>query len=121
MTDQFKRETVKNCYECTSYHNTFNKNREIASSGLCMRIGDCGGGTYAVLKNQTICLFGNPDVKLSLEEIKLRDEEQAEKHKSFLNHINKARAIIEKWPKWKQNLLSAMNTIPKYIGSGTSQ
>ncbi len=116
------KETAKKCYECVSYISLLNKNWGVASNGICDRVGDCGGGSYAVLKNQTTCLFGNPDIKLSLDEIKLRDKKQAEKSRDFLDYIKKASEIVKTWPKWKQNLLN--NIIPspkKYIRSGAPQ
>jgi len=98
-------EKAANCYECCSYANIFNKENQSSNTGLCFRVADCAGGAYSVRKEWKKCIFGNHDRKLSLEEIKTRDEKELKDHISFNQHLERASKIVESWPKWEQNIL----------------
>ncbi len=95
-------ELADNCYECASFVN-LGDGKSIY--GLCCRVADCCGPTYRVEKEQTKCVFGNSDEKLSLEEISARDKREFEKYESTQESFERARKIVEKWPRWKQEII----------------
>ena len=99
-----KYEKAKNCYECGSFINTYDKNNNSSETGLCIRIADCGGDSYYVRKNWKRCIFGNHGKKLLEEEIKIRDKNDFKRHVSFMEHLEHARKIVESWPEWKRNI-----------------
>jgi len=94
-------ELADRCYESVSFGNIGDGKSEY---GLCHRAGDCCGPTYAVEKGQTRCLFGNADRKLSIEEIRQRDERESEKYDSMQESFERARKIVASWPKWKREI-----------------
>lgn len=99
--DDLVYESADNCYECASFVNIRDGKTDY---GLCCRLDDCGGEPYVVRKKQKRCIFGSPDKKLSLEEIRQRDKDELKNHEKFLRVLEHARKIMESWPKWKQEI-----------------
>jgi hypothetical protein len=94
-------ELAANCYECASFGN-LGDGKSIY--GLCCRVADCSGSSYVVKKEQTRCIFGNADIKLSPEEISARDRSEQTEYDSMQRNFEDARKIVESWPRWKQEI-----------------
>jgi hypothetical protein len=95
---------ANNCYECEYYTNTFDKNNNIASVGLCLKVSCCGGDAYKVAKNQKYCIFESPGRRLSIKEIKQRYERGKNDHMKFRDYLDRASKIVQSWPEWKRSI-----------------
>jgi len=92
----------KTCYECSEYINIFNKNNQIAQTGLCTLVD---GSEFHVSKNRTSCIFGNCGKKLNVKQIKERDKRAREDNKHFTDYLKAASKEVQTWPIWKQTAL----------------